>query len=280
MPDLALCYTGAKKNLCDKLQNEVSSLKLKLSLLQKENFAQAMIIQQLKLLYRSTLQLNAKVCCDAGHYNRKIRHHMYNYVNRAVVKDQDPSSVMTIEKSPTVVKNDVLFFKRLSKNIDLIQSKYGFPSSLSSKIMIAAADVIHVEPKKHVELPRERKNTIRYYRVPLVMYERRKLKTLKPKSAPEKYVDKNSSLELKYQKRSDIKTECESDLDTDESGEASIASESCSCSVKSSDSSSDDNSENSAIFFNSTDGKPSMQTSLAIDPDYVLGKYYAEGYRN
>ena len=219
-----------------RLEDEVSVLKLKISLLKEESLVQAKLISQLKLLHISTLKLNSRTFCDAGHFRCRIDHKRFNFTNMKVDQDLEPSkpldqSVSLLQKSLLLPKNDEIFLRRLSKNIDILQAKYGLPSSLRDKILIASADSIFIEPVHSERATTKKTMVFRYKHVPLVMYDRkpRKFKQVTPvkvKDADKHLFKKEESLDTNGK---------ESEDDTDASGDAgsvydSDADLSCSCS--------------------------------------------------
>ena len=72
--------------------------------------------------------------------------------------------------------NEGIFFKKLSKKISLLQSKYGLPSDLKNQTFVASADCIFLEPKtdrimdkvksQNTPKPKKHRNTF----VPLLMF--------------------------------------------------------------------------------------------------------------
>ena len=76
----------------------------------------------------------------------KINHARYSWSNKykdGVLNETSRSSV----DLPMKKKNEVLSLKKLSRQVDLIQAKYGMPSCQPSSIMIASADTVYVEDK-------------------------------------------------------------------------------------------------------------------------------------
>ena len=72
--------------------------------------------------------------------------------------------------------NEGIFFKKLSKKISLLQSKYGTPSDLKNQTFVASADCIFLEPKtdrtmdkvKSQDTPKPKKHRNTF--VPLLMF--------------------------------------------------------------------------------------------------------------
>ena len=168
---MVLSY-GALKSLRSKLKNEIRSLNKKIFHLKIENNLQFKIIQQLKTLNACSLISPFK--CQAGHYNCKISHSRFNYANVSS-KLEAPMKVYT-NCASTVRKNesDSLFIKKLSKNVDLIQSQYGFPSHLNNFIMVASTDTIFILSQNDELRYQEKHGTsrkkklVRYRHVPLL----------------------------------------------------------------------------------------------------------------
>ena len=196
-----------------KLEKEISYLSLQNSQLKKENCVQAKIIQQFKLLYASTLKLNSQITCDAGHHRCKIIHRRYNYVNSSV-KDQDHLCLpaKTVSKSEPAI-TDRSFYKKLSKNIDLLQYKYGSPTILNNKVLVASAETKYSPPGRLSKTV-----TRRFRNVPLVMYERRRMESIKSTNSSKNLVISNSA-KLKCSQKEEVQDDTETK--TDESGEVS-----------------------------------------------------------
>ena len=107
---------GAFKALCEKLQHQVYSLNKYISFLKQECQIQGKIIEQLKTLHSSTLQLKTNGLCQAGHRYCKIQHDRFNFVSCRVRNQLYVPKKMSYSHSLTSAKsNDDKFFKKLSK---------------------------------------------------------------------------------------------------------------------------------------------------------------------
>ena len=47
--------------------------------------------------------------------------------------------------APAIKKNEAFTIKKLSKQVDLVQAKYGMPCLYAHKKLIASTDSIHIE---------------------------------------------------------------------------------------------------------------------------------------
>ena len=123
--------------------------KKKAVLLLEETGIRSKVIGQLKQLYKSRSSYvaqnkpNLKSRCDRGHFQCSIYHARYNWVNqdRTLFENILPSGMIP----PQSKNDDHLYYKRLAKNIDLLQSKYGYPSCLTNKVLIASCDTVFVK---------------------------------------------------------------------------------------------------------------------------------------
>ena len=110
------------------LKQKCKQLETKVALLKEESLISARIINQLKLLSASSLKpclnykninhcskLKSKFVCGAGHFICKIVYARFNFVNRMADQETEPQK---------------------KKNIDLLQSKYGFPSIHSRSLLL------------------------------------------------------------------------------------------------------------------------------------------------
>ena len=85
--------------------------------LKRETGIQSKIIQQLKMLNDLTAQKNYDYC-SLGHYHCRIHHERFNYVNN----DMPVTNTKTPRKLEKFLMpgNEIAFFKKMSKKIDLI----------------------------------------------------------------------------------------------------------------------------------------------------------------
>ena len=142
--NVVLSYGGLKA-LSKKLEKEIFSLNQKVYYLKKENCLQYEVIKHLKTM--KTLPPVPPIKCDYGHYKCKIDHSRYNFVN--VCPKPDASKTLVPNRDFAVKKNESesLLIKKLSKKVDVIQSRYGFPSYLKNFIMVASVDTIFIQSK-------------------------------------------------------------------------------------------------------------------------------------
>ena len=75
--------------------------------------------------------------CDEGRRRCKIQHSKYNY-RRPQFKEVEKSLFLAAKQDETI------FFKQMSKKIDITQSKYGTPSRLYHKILVASDETITI----------------------------------------------------------------------------------------------------------------------------------------
>jgi len=148
------------------LKKEKNKLKIISDWLLEETIIQTKIIGQLNLLLKSRSSTYAQSyikpnCCEQGHFRCEINHKRFNLVRTRVTVAQDdavviyPTKVLTNREehlggssdrksscSRRDYGNEALKFKKLSKHIDSLQSKYGLPSPHRDTIMVASLDEI------------------------------------------------------------------------------------------------------------------------------------------
>ena len=166
-------------DLFDVCQKLVNSLNLQITHLKKECTVQAKVIQQLKTLYSSSLCKNAKYC-DAGHLYCKIQHNRYNYVNPNVQDQDQKPAVIVKDRMSIQEKNERLIIKKMSKKIDILQSRYGTPSNLQliGSILVSSVDTISIKTWEETSPKKKPKSKAHcYYRVP-VLYSVQKTKPI------------------------------------------------------------------------------------------------------
>ena len=163
------------------LKKNIMKLKSTCYWLMKETKIQHRVIDQLKLLYESKTSVSLKSTytsknyCDQGHYKCEILHRRFNLVkvllgSRLTIdatkvptngevyiggySDQKckpnilPKMVETAAGSCVKKRNEMLQIKKLSKLVDCFQAKYGLPSPLQDKIMVASMSETFIESLK------------------------------------------------------------------------------------------------------------------------------------
>ena len=154
---------GALKSICAQLEQKIAMINLNNIYLKKESTIQRKIIDQLKVLHVSTLKTTQwKITgkCAAGHYNCKIDHSKFNFVNQYANQ--------TTVATPNLIKSESISIKRLSKQVDIIQAKYGMPCKLHNTVMVASEDAILLKTKTDQTGVTQSKKP-HYCRVPLLM---------------------------------------------------------------------------------------------------------------
>ena len=160
------------------LKKNIEKLKSTCDWLFQETKIQDKVISQLKCLYNSMSLVprkstySLKNYCDQGHYRCEILHRRFNLVKVSLSPSLtiDTTSVPTSRKvyvsafsdqksKPNILpqmleadavscvkkRNEMFQIKKLSKLVDCFQAKYGLPSPLQDKIMVASMNETFIE---------------------------------------------------------------------------------------------------------------------------------------
>ena len=154
------------------LKEKIQKLKKTAKFLLEESCIQSKVIGQLKQLNESRSSYIAKTkpnpgfYCNQGHFLCKIDHARYSWLNQAieVATDGRNSGVKPLLNQC----DDRFHYKRLSKKIDQLQSKYGLPSCFRNKLFVASSDTVLIQDVPTAALATQSfKKSVRNYRMVL-----------------------------------------------------------------------------------------------------------------
>jgi len=128
------------------LQKTIDKLQIKADALVKESEAQRKLLSQYNDLLESlTLAMKKKnhaaYYCDQGHFKCKIDHARYGLVRKV----EYPVRHKVSKPGSQLIENECLNIKIMSKKVDLLQAKYGLPSSYRHEVFVASSEYIRVE---------------------------------------------------------------------------------------------------------------------------------------
>ena len=143
----------------------LNELKLRISFLVNVIEAQNEVIKQFRNFHALPPIKNQGQCWSEGHRHCKINHDIYNYVSRKI----SSRAFIPTDCRPPVQKDVAIDIKRLSKKVDIIQAKFGYPSNLRDKVFIGSDTCVTIEAKTLNTAALKLKAPRRLFRVPLVM---------------------------------------------------------------------------------------------------------------